>query len=266
MAKNVHEAICNVMKEVGYVQKETSPRLSYSYAGEAALITALRPAMITNQLVCYPVKQEGDYQDFKTKGGTPMHRCTGIVIFRFVHAPSDTSAEVQLRGECMDAGDKASGKALTVALKYALRQTFLIETGDDPDAPGGNGHSAGASTSGNAISGSKKAGSTNGKDVKRVKNQWEENILSIIVKDLALVQNRYHAVGILNKSPFMSVPYGKLKGPDAVGFVLGYLRVSTDDTVPEDKRGEAARALWAKEDARNELLLLANDCLAGEEA
>ena len=35
-------------------------------------------------------------------------------------------------GEGSDTGDKASNKALTGAYKYALRQTFCIETGDDP--------------------------------------------------------------------------------------------------------------------------------------
>src|SRR3990167_1905296 len=30
-------------------------------------------------------------------------------------------------------GDKSVNKAMTGMLKYALRQTFLIETGDDPD-------------------------------------------------------------------------------------------------------------------------------------
>jgi len=32
-----------------------------------------------------------------------------------------------------DGGDKSVPKSLTIALKYALRQAFLMETGDDPD-------------------------------------------------------------------------------------------------------------------------------------
>ena len=39
----------------------------------------------------------------------------------------------------MDVGDKSANKAATGLLKYALRQTFLIETGDDPDAESSNG-------------------------------------------------------------------------------------------------------------------------------
>ena len=40
---------------------------------------------------------------------------------------------VKVLGDGADTGDKASYKAMTGAMKYALRQTFVIETGDDPD-------------------------------------------------------------------------------------------------------------------------------------
>ena len=52
---------------------------------------------------------------------------------RFSHAPSGTSIDVTAVGEGSDAGDKGANKAMTGLYKYALRQTFCIETGDDPD-------------------------------------------------------------------------------------------------------------------------------------
>jgi hypothetical protein len=55
------------------------------------------------------------------------------VTYRLTHAPSGESEDCQVLGEASDAGDKAAPKALTGAYKYFLRQTFLIETGDDPD-------------------------------------------------------------------------------------------------------------------------------------
>ena len=55
---------------------------------------------------------------------------TGEVTF----AIPGSSITVQAVGEGADAGDKASYKAATGLYKYALRQTFCIETGDDPDA------------------------------------------------------------------------------------------------------------------------------------
>ena len=38
-----------------------------------------------------------------------------------------------MAGEGADPGDKAPYKALTGALKYALLQSFLLATGDDPE-------------------------------------------------------------------------------------------------------------------------------------
>jgi hypothetical protein len=46
---------------------------------------------------------------------------------------SDEILSVPSYGEGRDSGDKAPYKALTGALKYALIQTFLIATGDDPE-------------------------------------------------------------------------------------------------------------------------------------
>ncbi len=133
-------AILGVMGEVGYVQKEKKGGLPYSFAGEAALIKALRPAMQKHGIVCYvsdivEIRQES----FETKKGTVMNHVTAHGIVTFMHPESATFIDVHAMGEGMDAGDKAGNKAATGLLKYALRQTFLIETGDDPDATSSNG-------------------------------------------------------------------------------------------------------------------------------
>ena len=39
----------------------------------------------------------------------------------------------KVAGQGIDAGDKAPYKAMTGALKYALLQSFLLATGDDPE-------------------------------------------------------------------------------------------------------------------------------------
>ena len=44
--KTIHEAINAVMDEVGYVKKSKAANLNYSFAGEAALIAAIRPSMV----------------------------------------------------------------------------------------------------------------------------------------------------------------------------------------------------------------------------
>jgi hypothetical protein len=54
------------------------------------------------------------------------------LTYRFSHV-SGEYIDVQTIGEALDTSDKAANKAMTIGLKYAIRQFFLIETGDDPD-------------------------------------------------------------------------------------------------------------------------------------
>ena len=135
--KNVYEAINKVMREVGYVQKQESDQLRYSYASESAFIKAIRPHMVEAGLVIYPIAMtEIPTEPFTSKAGTVINVSMINVTYRFHHAPSETNFDVNVVGKGMDTGDKDSNKAMTVAFKYALRQTLMIETGDDPDATG----------------------------------------------------------------------------------------------------------------------------------
>lgn len=124
---NIHEALLMVYEQVGYVEKtgKMDYGSKYSYASESDLIHALRPAIVKAGVLVYPLNIETlDQSDGKGKVK---------YTFRFQHAHSDTYIDVPAIGEGVDKGDKASYKAATGAMKYALRQTFVMETGDDPD-------------------------------------------------------------------------------------------------------------------------------------
>ena len=134
MTDNIGTAIIKVMENVGYVQKKSAAGLNYKYAGEAALIAALRPEMVANGIfVSMDEVKEIIRETYTTSKGSTMNDVIVSVLVRFTHAPSATSITVASTGEGSDVGDKATNKALTGAYKYALRQTFCIETGDDPD-------------------------------------------------------------------------------------------------------------------------------------
>jgi len=132
--KDAAAAIAWVYSQVGYVQKVKSPQLSYTFASEAALIAALRPPMVAIDLIVFVSGIDDLRQDsFTTKSGAVMQRATVLGQVTFQHVLSQTTVIVRACGEGMDSGDKSVNKAMTGMLKYALRQTFLIETGDDPD-------------------------------------------------------------------------------------------------------------------------------------
>lgn len=135
MGENIEQALAAIYGAVGYVQKERKQGLSYTFASESALIEALRPAMVEQGVTVRVVALSDVKHEAITVGKSEsvMQRTTLIATVRFAHAASATHIDVVAAGEGMDSGDKSSNKAMTCALKYALRQTFLIETGDDPD-------------------------------------------------------------------------------------------------------------------------------------
>lgn len=128
----IFKAINAVMNEVGYVQKKRSGGVNYSFAGEAALIEALRPEMVKNGLFVFPTAVRETMTSYTTAKGSVMNQALLVVTYRFAHISGETF-DVQVTGEGADIGDKSFNKAMTGAYKYALRQTFCIETGDDPD-------------------------------------------------------------------------------------------------------------------------------------
>lgn len=135
-AKSLAEAMAKVMEQVGYVQKTGTMEFGqkYKYAGEAAFIAAIRPELVAQQIVITPVAMELLAAEVVTsaKGGS-QNRVLLRVTWRFTHAPTGDKLDVVTCGEGIDTGDKAMNKAQTGAMKYALRQSFVIETGNDPD-------------------------------------------------------------------------------------------------------------------------------------
>jgi len=142
--KTIHTALLEVMNSIGYVHKTGKMdfgNTKYTYAGEADLIKALRPELVKEGITfCCSGIHTINAEDFTTEKRwnenvtkTVNHRFVANYFFQFTHVESDTSITVNAIGDGLDLGDKAPYKAATGALKYALRQTFLIETGDDPD-------------------------------------------------------------------------------------------------------------------------------------
>jgi hypothetical protein len=139
----LYEAIHAVMNRVGYVQKTgqvSGGQVRYRFASEVDLLQALRPAMVEAGLMLLPVgcvvQQEMDRVEKSGRDGKPYIvttvRARSTVAYRLAHV-SGEYVDLQVCGEGQDSGDKSTPKAMTIALKYALRQAFLIETGDDPD-------------------------------------------------------------------------------------------------------------------------------------
>ena len=129
--KPLQVARLKVMAAVPYIRKTESANLGYSFLSEADLIGRLHPAMVDVGLTVHPVQI-----DVQSQTETPTQKSTRFNVRAVVHYEfccEDDRERVVVLAEATDTWDKASSKMMTMALKYALRQFFLLETGDDPD-------------------------------------------------------------------------------------------------------------------------------------
>ncbi len=134
-ATGLTAAICAVMTSVRNVEKGGRNSFhGYDYASEADFLRAIQPAMAANGLAMIPVVVAFTREPGPPTGkGRAQWVTSGVVTYELRHT-SGESVTVQAPASGIDGEDKGAYKAMTGALKYALRQVFLIPTGDDPEA------------------------------------------------------------------------------------------------------------------------------------
>ena len=111
----------------------------YDYATESDITNAVRAELAKVNVAVFPSVGEvvvGE-ADPKDRGGPVT---TVELLVTFVHA-SGEAMTTRWYGQGQDKADKAYYKAYTGAMKYCLLKTFLMSTGDDPEATDGYGKS-----------------------------------------------------------------------------------------------------------------------------
>lgn len=134
-APTIHQALAAVMADIGQVSKnDWNDHQKFKFRGIDALHNAVYGPLCKHGVFVAPEVIEAHYADVQTSQGKPSRQATLRVRYTF-HGPAGDSVAVVSQGEAMDSGDKATPKALAVAFKYALLQTFVIPTQDqdDPD-------------------------------------------------------------------------------------------------------------------------------------
>lgn len=139
---NLFQRINEVRKSVDYVQKDKSVSAGAGASYKAVthdMVTAItRDHMVTHGIVCYPslVASEFHLPLVGTDGQTAKQRLYEATYdFHFVNAdePKDEIV-IRIQAHAMDNADKAPGKALSYAKKYAVLKLFEIETGEDEES------------------------------------------------------------------------------------------------------------------------------------
>lgn len=124
-----------IMRGVGTIAKDReNPSLKYSFRGIDDVYNELHDVLAKEGVITIPEVLEERAEEREGKDKTAIYRILKIK-YRFC-AEDGSYVETIVIGEGMDWGDKAANKAMSVAHKYALLQTFCIPTSDpkDPEA------------------------------------------------------------------------------------------------------------------------------------
>lgn len=142
MTMNIYQRINAVRKAIKYVQKDkdvsTGKGGSYRAVTHDMVTAMVRPHMVEHGVVCFPALVSSAVSVAPPNAdGTPAKqiRYEATYDFHFVNE-ADPNDKIVLRIEAhaMDNADKAPGKAISYAKKYAVLKLFEIETGEDDES------------------------------------------------------------------------------------------------------------------------------------
>lgn len=121
--------MAKVLSEVARVEKAgENTQQNYRYATASDLLDTVRPLLAKNGIAFFPTVVGSDQKREGKKVSTRVEIQTAYCC-----AETGAMLVSSWHGEADDWGDKSYWKAYTGTLKYALFQTFLVSTGDDPE-------------------------------------------------------------------------------------------------------------------------------------
>lgn len=129
----IYSAIVDAMGQINAIAKGRSNSMqNFKYRGIDDVMNELHPILARCGIFIVPTVLEEQRAEGKTSKGGVIYFTRLKIKFTF-YAKDGSFFESVVIGEAMDSGDKASNKALSIGLKYALLQVFCIPTEDDKD-------------------------------------------------------------------------------------------------------------------------------------
>ena len=132
---NIYQSITKIIEEVPAIGKnKKNTTQNFMFRGIDDVMNTFQPLLAKHKVFIVPQVLEQTREERQTsKGGTLLYSiCKIKYIF---YAEDGSSIEAIVVGEGMDSGDKATNKAMAIAMKYAMFQVFCIPTEEmkDPD-------------------------------------------------------------------------------------------------------------------------------------
>ncbi len=132
---NIYQRINEVRKAVQYVKKDAVVQ-GYRAVTHDMVTAKLRDELVQQGILVTPNQLSDNSVDFgQTKSGTTIIRYEAAYEVHFINIddPGDRHIMV-VHAHANDQGDKAPGKAISYATKYAMLKMFSLETGENEES------------------------------------------------------------------------------------------------------------------------------------
>lgn len=142
---NIYEKLSTITNEIGVVAKNLEVgvgKSQYKAVGEADVLKAVKELEAKYKVYSYPsnrrivdssiMQTRKEYNGQVTEGNQLFMRIEVEYTFVNIEQPEEI-VRIITYGDGVDTQDKAPGKAMTYADKYALLKAYKIVTGEDPD-------------------------------------------------------------------------------------------------------------------------------------
>lgn len=132
---NIYQAIASIMQKGNAIGKnKRNDQQKFMYRGIDDVLNTFNPLMAEAGIFCVPEVLEATREERQGRNGGNLIYSVMKVKYTF-YAADGSNVSATVIGEGMDSGDKASNKAMSVAMKYAMFQVFCIPTEEmiDPD-------------------------------------------------------------------------------------------------------------------------------------
>jgi hypothetical protein len=139
MSNLIYKKMTEVMRDIGSVGKDQKNQAQgFKFRGIDQFVNALNPALIKHGVFIAPrcVSEQHELKEVTRgsgKQGVDKH-VTILMEYDFFAEDGSKVTIGPIPAEGLDSGDKATNKALSGALKYALIQTFSVPTEDMAEA------------------------------------------------------------------------------------------------------------------------------------
>ena len=134
---NIYQRINAVRKAINYIQKDKSVSAgsagSYRAVTHDAVTGMVRQHLVEHGVIIAPTLIESVFHPKEEGAKQRLYSASYDVRFINMDAP-DECVTIRIEAHALDNGDKAPGKAISYATKYAILKLFNIETGEDEES------------------------------------------------------------------------------------------------------------------------------------